>query len=672
MESIWMSKEPLLRNPTEVIALQRLLARLPDYLENSWQIVAADSGYFGDGSSGENGIRSNSNLVFAIAVLLAQRKEIGISEAVCAKLTTKLRQLVRYLTNSHVTGYGTCADNGRWGLNWQSSWWATKLALGSDIARDLLESSDVMAVHALVTAEANRHLDRLIPTGLAEDTKAEETAWDAEILAVALALLPKNANAPSWRRRLIEFGINTFSRPSDRDNDTNVDGVVVCDALRSCNIHEDGSLENHGTTHFCYVASPLISKTWCGYALRRASRPVPTALSHNVAHVWRFAEPTFLTNRFAYLGGQDWARYTYGEYFILPALPFLASIGCGRRTGSIFRQRLKLIEMEAAQSSDGSFFGARFTQGRYNGQYAKYETDCFACIALSLEMLTSHGLGIGPTEELPRPVVLSSPEALCCYARDSDLFMSFAWSTLTRSVPNVTFLPLSDDSLAEWHEANLLGSVKFAQPVKWVGVKAMEACENGLRVEGTHSIRNLKGAALAEHELSLELKAGVLRLLSRYTCGNKLRAAHLTGLNWRIPNDAFNKFRRLYFFEGPDTAISSYESVAPKGGATLKSLSRLQKVRQKLKKYGEVVPLGTSSWLNVDNKVGLVFQGKKEFVLRLYPLKDAPWNSLNVEQVESPEAHWRFNVLEGKVLLEMNCLLHLGTAEETLELSRNC
>lgn len=657
-------------NSDEVIALQRLLARLPAYLENAWHDVAADSGYFGDGSSAENGIRSNSNLVFAIAVLLAQKDDIGISEAVCAKLTKTLRKLVRYLTTSHVTGSGRCADKGRWGLNWQSSWWATKLALGSDIARNLLEPSDVMAVHALVAAEANRHLDRLIPTGLAEDTKAEETAWDAEILAVALALLPDNTHAPRWHRRLIEFGINTFSRPSDRDNGAIVDDIVVSDALRSCNIHQDGSLENHGTTHFCYVASPLISKAWCAFALRRASLPVPNALSHNVSHVWRFAEPTFLTNRFAYLGGQDWARYTYGEYFILPALPFLASIGCGQRTGFIFRQRLKLIEMEAAQSSDGSFFGARFTQGRYNGQYAKYETDCFACIALSLELLTAHGLWTGPAEELPGPVVLSSPEALCCYARDSDLFMSFAWSTLTRAVPNITFLPLSDDSLADWHEANLLGSVKFAQPVKWVGVKAMEARENRLRVEGTHSIRNYKGAALAEHELSLELSDGVLHLLSRYTSGKKLPAVHLTGLNWRIPNDVFNKFRRIYFFEGPDTSITSFESVAPKGGANAKSLSRLQKVRRKLQKYGDVSSLGTSSWLNVDNKVGLIFQDKKEFVLRRYPLKEAPWNSLNVEQVESPEAHWRFNVLAGKSLLEMSCLLHLGTAEETLELSR--
>jgi hypothetical protein len=666
-----MNKKRIHKNENEITMLRSLLSRLPKYLENSWHVITHDTGYFGDGSSSENGIRTNSNLVFAIAVLLAQKQEIDICDDLRTTLTVKLRQLVRYLASSHVTANGTCADKGRWGLSWQSSWWATKLALGVDIARDRLEACDIEAVHALVAAEANRHLDRLIPTGLAEDTKAEETAWDAEILAVALALEKDHICASKWNQRLIEFGINTFSRPSDRSNHTKVDGITLSDALRSCNIHEDGSLENHGTTHFCYVASPLISKAWCAFALRRASLPVPTALFHNVEYVWRFAEPTFLTNRFAYLGGQDWARYTYGEYFILPALPFLASINCGQRTTEILHQRLKLMLEESTRNSDGSFFGTRFTQGQYNGQYAKYETDCFASVALSLEMLTSQNFVTGPTEELPRSVIVTSPEAQCCYARYHDLFMSFAWSTLTRQVPNVTFLPLSDDSLVDWHEANLLGSVKFLKPTKWVGVKAMEAHPDGLRIEGSHAIRNLRGDTLAEHEIFATLNDGVMKISSRYTSRRKLVAVHLTGLNWHIPNDIFNQCCRNYFFGSLNGDISSFESRSQKK-LPKRSMSRFHKLRQKLQIYGEVKPLGMSRWLNVDNKVGIIFQKNQEFVLRRYPFKKAPWQSLNIEQLEAPQAHWRFNISEGEVLIETNYLMHLGTKEETLELARSC
>lgn len=656
-------------NKDEAGTLLKLLTRLPDYLANGWRDVSTDKGYFGDGSSKENGIRSNSNLVFAIAVLVKHKKEADINEEVIENLTATLRQLVRYLASSHVTGLGQCVDGGRWGLSWQSSWWATKLALGASIAHEFLDSADLKAVHNIVIAEANRQLERMIPSGLAEDTKAEETAWDAEILAAALALLPNSAQAPLWGRRLVEFGINTFSRPSDRSNGAIVDGVVVASARRSCNIHEDGSLENHGTTHFCYVASPLVSKAWCAYALRRSSLMVPDSLSHNVANVWNFAEPTFLKNRFAYLGGQDWARYTYGEYFILPAALFLSSIDCGEQIGTIFRQRLKLIEMEADRSSDGSFFGARFTQGRYNDQYAKYETDCFACVALSLEMFANR-FAIRVSEEDQKPLVLTSPEAQCCYLRDTNLFVSFAWSTLTQSVPNITFLPLADDSLAEWHEANLLGAAIFGQPVKWVGVKAMDSQGHGLRVEGLHSIRTLTGAPLAEHKLSLNLDNGRLRISSVYTALKVLKAVQVTGLNWRIPNDVFNRFRRVYFFEGASDSISSYESRFAFNHPTPKYTSLCEKIRRKLRSHGSVVRLGTSKWLNIDNKVGIIFGCEQNFVLRRYQTKESPWNSLNVEQLEAPRAEWRFFVKNKSVLLENECLLHLGTAEETLALSR--
>src|SRR5262249_40789843 len=147
--------------------------------------------------------------------------------------------------------------------------------------------------------------------------------------------------------------------------------------------HGDYTLENHGAYHFCYIASPLLSKAWCVYALRSAGCRVPEAVYHNVDQVWDFAEKTYLKNRFAYPGGQDWARYAYGEYFIVPALVLVDVALAGDRARSILTARLKFIVSEARRNNDGSFFGARFTNGRYDGQHGKYETDCFCCMALA-------------------------------------------------------------------------------------------------------------------------------------------------------------------------------------------------------------------------------------------------------------------------------------------------
>lgn len=598
------------------------------------------------------------------------KEEAALSETDQQDLTIKIRQLVRYLTSSHRTGAGQCADGEQWGLNWQSSWWASKLALGAHQVRHLLEPDDYTAIERLVLAEADRQMRRLIPSGLAEDTKAEETAWDAEILAVALLLLPQSEHRDRWKSRIVEFSINTFSRPSDRNSMIVLDGITVGEACRSCNIHEDGSLENHGANHFCYVASPLLSKSWCSLALSMSSIPVPEALAHNVEYVWRFAEPTFLTNRFAYLAGQDWARYTYGEYFILPALCFLASIGCGSKTGTIFNQRLQMIEMEARRSSDGSFFGARFTEGLYNGQFAKYETDCFACVALSLAQIAWQKLPVPSSARETLPSVVISYESQCCYARSSTSFMSFAWSTLTRSVPNLNFISFADDSLCEWHEANLLGSVKFVRPVKWVGVKAMDVSEGALRVEGSHSMRYSSGFSVADHDVSLCLSDGCLRVSSIYTARSERFVAHTTGLNWRVPNDVFNAFQRRYFWGMNNYAISSWESDARKQVPSQNPISTWSKLKRRMQLYGEVVELGSSSWVNIDNRIGLVFPREQSIFVRRFPRKEAPWGSLNVEQVEVGRSRWQIGSQPGKIILETNYVAHVGTAEQTLELSR--
>jgi hypothetical protein len=49
--------------------LVELLGRFPKYLQNRWIKSAGDKGYFGDGSNEENGIRTNSNALYAAAVL---------------------------------------------------------------------------------------------------------------------------------------------------------------------------------------------------------------------------------------------------------------------------------------------------------------------------------------------------------------------------------------------------------------------------------------------------------------------------------------------------------------------------------------------------------------------------------------------------------------------------
>ncbi|UUX97576.1 hypothetical protein [Aquabacterium sp. J223] len=355
--------------------------------------------HFGDAGSGENGIRSAANFVFASAFRWKQYgNQLGLDWA---------RRGLDYLLAGHRTGEGACADGQRWGHAWQSSWWCGKMALGAHLIWAELSRQRREAVARVVASEAGALLLRAVPTGLALDTKAEENAWDTEVLASALLLMPEHPDRGAWAEKLNAFAMNTLSRAVDHERLDLVEGKPVADWLTSANLFHDFTIENHGSCHFCYVASPLASLTWARASFLLSGRPAPESLSFNKAAFWNKHKSLFLDRRFAYVGGQDWARYTYGEYFIVPAAVSIAASLDDRFAQHVAAQRVKMLRLEQRRNGDGSFFSRRVTRRLYQGQAAKYETDCFAHLALArllldLEPATSEG----PADRVVRPVAV--------------------------------------------------------------------------------------------------------------------------------------------------------------------------------------------------------------------------------------------------------------------------
>ncbi len=152
----------------------QLLARLPRYLENAWHEPDAGKAWFGDGSSGENGIRSNANVAFALAAWI--RAQLEPAAPTLATQRQRASAVLHYLCDSHRSGGGTCAWGGTWGLEWQSSWWAAKMGLAALQLGELIGAELRNEVGRVVAAEADRHLSRHAPTGLFLDTKAVSSA----------------------------------------------------------------------------------------------------------------------------------------------------------------------------------------------------------------------------------------------------------------------------------------------------------------------------------------------------------------------------------------------------------------------------------------------------------------------------------------------------------------
>lgn len=636
-----------------------LLSRLPRYLSNAWNRMDSDRAWFGDGSAGEDGIRSNANAAFALATWIAEQPDPAHESL--AEHRSRVAALLRYLLDSHCTGTGRCAWGGNWGLGWQSSWWAAKAGLAVLQLGSLLDAPLRDAATRVLVAEADRHLARHAPTGLFLDTKAEETAWDCEALAVALALAPAHARAANWRSKLVEFSFNVFSVPQDRTSTAAVEGQRICDAVYTCNLHGDFSLENHGSYHFCYVASPLLSKAYCHLALTLAGLEVPLALQHHVDDVWALARNTFLTNRFAYLGGQDWARYTYGEYFIVPALSYLDATIADPQIKRIQQARLRVLAAEAAGNMDGSFYGERFTSGSFGGQLGKYETDTFACLALTAALAHAEQQCAAPARRVEiAPFELEfahvSPEGQFCFWRTPEMFFSFAWSYLGKDVPSLVFGPVRNDDMLDWHPGNGIGRVQARGEDVTVGVRTMRRVGERIEILGQLVTRGRNGKPLYETRLQVEFDRtlGTVRVKHHVTSYGSMWFVRVAGLTFRVPNDLFNGLRRQLESGTTTTVLPSRR---PAVDARPRRPSLWRRAMIKFGWLDQVVRLPEKS-VEVDAILTLESQGA-EIALRRYGFAASTWKSLWVEEFQSPAMAWRVMVRKGDVLLATDTTLRL-------------
>lgn len=193
---------------------------------------------------------------------------ISIEEAT-KKTVLLISSLVKYHCSNSENGWGNC---------WQGALWAEMLGMSACFMKDYL-SDDVWTLvcnmirsecdYVVSYAGVNVYKDRrgtIINEG---DSKAEENAWNATILALAIAAIPDDTRQGERIRRFIELNITAMSRPSDVFSDKIIDGYSFENSPGS-NINEDGSVVNHGKWHIDYMASPIESLAESSIALSYA------------------------------------------------------------------------------------------------------------------------------------------------------------------------------------------------------------------------------------------------------------------------------------------------------------------------------------------------------------------------------------------------------------------
>ncbi|MGD6968111.1 hypothetical protein ACQCVP_16915 [Rossellomorea vietnamensis] len=240
--------------------------------------------YLNMGGTGENAIRRPAAMSLGIAASLAfdvyDSSETGVSEFGAELKAEKLISSLAYRHKSN-------SPDG-WGDAWQSAHWAYFAGFAGWLLWEDLSSQDQEYIKEMVEYEANRFLDYEVPYWKDEsgaiifegDTKAEENAWNAQLLQLATAMMPNHENYLEWMNKNIELMISSAAVPSDLENDELLHGRQVKDWISGSNINEDGTAINHGFLHPDYMEFIAFNNT-SGLHYALAGLTIPKAAFHH-------------------------------------------------------------------------------------------------------------------------------------------------------------------------------------------------------------------------------------------------------------------------------------------------------------------------------------------------------------------------------------------------------
>ena len=276
---------------------QRLAVRKSAQTFADWRNVDELSILYLNREQAENGIRPLAHAVYCISMALYgdyyDEEITGVSgadaEAMCIKL-------ISAVTGEHRSNHPDAPDDRNWGDSWQSPLWAENIGLGAWLLRDRMDPEIYEKAERMVLDEAHTLMDDYeIPyyrdadgtVMYPGDTKAEEIAWDAKVLALARFMFPDSEERTGWEDKLECMLVAATAMPQDVGSDRVVDGRKVGTMIRGSNIDADGTLINHNRYHIDYMATVFEEMGDTVVLYRIAGEPVPEAAVFNLDQIYR-------------------------------------------------------------------------------------------------------------------------------------------------------------------------------------------------------------------------------------------------------------------------------------------------------------------------------------------------------------------------------------------------
>lgn len=241
--------------------------------------------------NGEQDIRSVSEIARVLAVSIKlniyDEAQTGVTLARAEEMTVKL---VKSLAKAHKSN-----TKSGWGDHWQSAFWAADVGFAGWLLWDKFSTADQEMIQKTVIHEADRFINYDVPYYMDAkgkivfkgDTKAEENAWNANILTVACVMMPNQESYNIWMYKNLELIISSLALPSDVGSDKAVNGFVLKDILKGSNINSDGTVVNHNIIHPDYQTSVLTQNMTKTAYFAFGGLQIPNALIFNSELIYR-------------------------------------------------------------------------------------------------------------------------------------------------------------------------------------------------------------------------------------------------------------------------------------------------------------------------------------------------------------------------------------------------
>lgn len=214
-------------------------------------------------------------------------------------------------------------------------------------------------IRAVVASEADHRAAIKPPSGYYLDTKAEENAWQGNILALAAAWMSTSNQAVTWLAAAKKYLVNTYTV-------ANKNGDSLAAWVTTTNLYPSYALQNHNFYHPTYEmvagmssGDSLLMARWANPGIAAQIQPYA---EHNVLAVWTNNLNYLLMDNgdFAYPASVDWSVHDFEQNSYMAWMAAHFNDPLARYADDKLAQCVRYRQMK---NGDGTFIGPSASPG---------------------------------------------------------------------------------------------------------------------------------------------------------------------------------------------------------------------------------------------------------------------------------------------------------------------